>query len=267
MRKYLLTFFVLAGVILFSCQQDVNSIINQAQQCRIASSNYYGGGGVNDSATYFYDVNNKLIKVENMDGYYTYFYSGDRIVKRTYHDNMANDLWYIDSVYYSSGNTISELVRYDYSGQWADTIHNRILFHYQNGKMSNLTYLDYYTLWGVNYVDTMKVNVVWNGANNIDKIVYLDMGQPVDSILYQYDTNPNYFRVVHPNFFLHEPQLQLYTGLEPHFAYYYSANNVINSNMYGSFDYPVDYGLDSTNKITSIDMGGFPYISYKYQCP
>jgi hypothetical protein len=87
-----------------------------------------------------------------------------------------------------------------------------------------------------------------------------------DSSLYQYDANPNYFKLIHPHFFLFDPEFQLQTGFETQLAYFYSKNNVSNINVYGSWDYPVVYGLDSTNKVTRVDMGGFPYLKYDYQC-
>ncbi|MER3498888.1 MAG: hypothetical protein C4308_09790 [Chitinophagaceae bacterium] len=61
-----------------------------------------------------------------------------------------------------------------------------------------------------------------------------------------------------------DPGFELQVGFETHLSYFYSKNNVTNFNVYGTWDYPVVYGLDSSNNVTAVDMGGFPYMAYKY---
>jgi len=71
---------------------------------------------------------------------------------------------------------------------------------------------------------------------------------------------------VHPHFFLFDPEFELHADFEPHLAYFYSKNNVTNFQIYGGSNYPINYGFDSLNHVTSVDMGGFHYFKYKYQC-
>jgi hypothetical protein len=85
-------------------------------------------------------------------------------------------------------------------------------------------------------------------------------------VLYQYDANPNYFKSIHPHFFVLDPQFELQVGFETQLAYFYSTNNVTNFNVYGSWDYPIVYGLDADNNVTSVTMSGFPYMEYNYEC-
>jgi hypothetical protein len=266
-----IAFFVYASALFFllSCQQDVNDIINQAQQCRIQTGYYYGGsGGMNDSANFIYDAAGKLIKLTNRDGYYLYTHNGSQISTRRFLDSFSNDVLFLDSVWYNSNNTISKMTSYDYSGWFMDSVAVTYLFSYQNNKLTDLTRVETYRDWTGSMVsDSFPARFDWDVAgNNIEKLVYYDNTGAYDSIQYQYDANPNYFSVVHPHFFLLDPMFQLHVGLEAHFPYVYSKNNVTNTNIYGSWDNPIDYGHDSTNKVTSVDMGGFEYMKYKYKC-
>jgi hypothetical protein len=251
----------------FSCQQEPADIINQAQQCKITAGMYYGGSGsMNDSANFSYDTQGKLVKWKGFYGQYDYFYNGTNIVSRRYTE--GTDLIYMDSVYYDAGNRITNMVFYDYSGMVADTVHTKIVFKYINNRLDNLLNIEYYDYGAGLMADTIISKMFWNAGGNIEKLVYYDTNnQPFDSILYQYNSDPNYFKVIHPNFFLLDPEFELYAGFEPHLPYFYSTNNVSNSNMYGTFDYPITYGLDSTSKVTSLGMGGFEYFRYRYQCP
>ena len=260
---------VVLCILFASCQQEVGEIINQAQQCRIQTGYYYGGsGGVNDSARFIYDGSGKLVKIANRDGYYLYTYQGDKINTRKFIDSITSEVLFLDSVWYDGSGNISKFVARDYSGWFSDSIAITYLLKYQNSRLTDLDYIESYREWTGNMVsDTFPAKFTWDAAgNNIEKLVYYDSFGAFDSIRYQYDANPNYFKIVHPHFFLLDPMFQLHVGLEAHFGYFYSKNNVVNTNIYGSWDNPITYGHDSTNKLTSVDMAGFDYMKYKYQC-
>jgi hypothetical protein len=268
MRKYLIPGLTLVIVIFVSCQKELAEIQLEINKCRIVMGHYYGGGGMHDSARFIYNEQGRLVRWINMDGRYDYYYSGNNIIARIYTES-SGQLWYTDSARYNPDNTVAEIVFYDHSGTFSpDTLHNKVIFQYQGGKVSNLQSIEYFDAGYGPQTDTTFTTLTWNGAGNIEKIRSVNNGfwMSDDSSLYQYDANPNYFKLIHPHFFLFDPEFQLQTGFETQLAYFYSKNNVSNINVYGSWDYPVVYGLDSTNKVTRVDMGGFPYLKYDYQC-
>jgi hypothetical protein len=268
MRKSGLLLLALPFIII-SCQKEVNEIIAENEPaCRVTMGHYYGGGGMHDSARFTYDASGRLVSWENMDGEYVYTYDGDRIRTRVYREN-SGQVWNIDSVRYNADNTISEIVYYDVSGTYGpDTIHTKVIFFYDGSRVSQTKTVDYYDYGMGPETDTTTSTFTWSATGNIEKIRFVNTGYMTfdDSVLYRYDNNPNYFKAIHPHFFLFDPELQLQTGFETQLAFFYSRNNVSNINVYGTWDYPISYGIDSTNKVTSLDMGGFPYVSYEYEC-
>ena len=268
MRKNL--FFYLAAMVIFftSCQRELPELLMEVQQCNVIIGHYYGGGGMHDSAQFIYNAQEKLVKWINMDGRYDYYYSGNNIIARIYTENIGM-VWNVDSIKYNSDNTISQIVFYDFSGTYGpDTLHNKLVFQYQNNRVSNLQSIEYIDQGFGAETDTTYTTITWNATGTIEKMRFVNNGFWLidDSVSYQYDSHPNYFKLVHPHFFLFDPEFQLQTGFETQLAYFYSKNNVTNINIYGSWDNPIVYGLDSTNKVTSVDMGGFPYLKYNYQC-
>jgi hypothetical protein len=268
MRKYLVSILTLVIVTLISCQKEVDQIRIETDQCHIVMGHYYGGGGMHDSAQFVYNALGKLVKWINMDGLYDYHYGGNNIIARVYTES-SGQLWYVDSVRYNLDNTVAEVVFYDFSGTFSpDTLHNKVIFQYQDGRVTSTRAIEYFDAGFGPETDTTFTTLTWNAAGNIEKMRFVNNGywSVDDSVLYQYDANPNYFKLIHPHFFLFDPEFQLQTGFETQLAYFYSKNNVANINVYGTWDYPVAYGLDSANKVTTVDMGGFPYLKYEYQC-
>ena len=268
MRKIILLPVLIVSIIFLSCQQELPAIITQAQNCKIIKGYYYGGsGGINDSADFIYDGAGKLIKWKGNDGYYDYFYNGGRITARVFHENTGGTVLFIDSALYNAGNNISELIFYDYSGWYGyDSSRSVLTFGYQDNKLNHITNINYFDQGFGIETDTVYTTVSWNSSGNIDKMMFTDYSSNAyDSISYQYNADPNYFKLVHPQFFLFDPGFELHAGFESHLAYFYSSNNVINFIVYG-FNYPVDYGLDSLRHVTSVKMGGFDYMKYNYRC-
>lgn len=268
MKKNLFISLLLINIFFISCQKEIGEIRVAIAQCKIVMGHYYGGGGMHDSARFIYDDAGRLIKWINMDGHYDYYYNGNNIIARRYTEN-GGLLWNVDSISYAADNTVSQIVFYDLSGTYSpDTLHNKIIFQYMGGRVSKLLNIEYFDDGFGPETDTTFTTLTWNAAGNIEKIRFVNNGfwSIDDSVSYQYDANPNYFKLIHPHFFLFDPEFQLQTGFETQLAYFYSKNNVSNINVYGSWDYPVVYGLDSTNKVTKVDMGGFPYLAYKYEC-
>lgn len=265
MQRILYSLIACLTILVISCQAEVDEIREETKNCKIVTGLYYGGGGgLFDSATYRYDAAGKIIRVDTDLGYYTYSYNGDKIVSRKYFEGA--DLWWEDSVYWD-GSNVSQYIQFNYSNSSPEL--SRYKLQYSGGRLSRILYIDMYPDWvnGGMLVDSFPTNVYWNAAGNIEKLIYLDeFGDAVDSIKYSYDNNTNFFKVVHPHFYLFDPIFSLHAGFEPHLAYYYSKNNVIGFTIYDGFNYNVSYGLDSLNQISEIKMDGFDYMKYKYTC-
>jgi hypothetical protein len=268
MRIFFFAISSLTILTLTSCQRELSLIQADVNKCWVATGHYFGGGGMHDSAQFIYNNGGKLVKWINMDGYYDYYYNGNNIIARVYTESNGQ-LWYVDSARYNTDNTIAELVFYDFSGTYTpDTLHSKVIFQYQNGKVTGLKNIEYFDAGFGPQTDTTFSTFTWNASGNVEKIRFVNNGfwTVDDSVLYQYDANPNYFKLIHRDFFLFDPEFQLQTGFATQIAFFYSNNNVSNLNVYGTWDYPVVYGLDSTRKVTTVDMGGFPYLKYEYQC-
>ena len=266
MRKFYLTLLVIS-VILVACQREINEIIEENPTCRIVTGLYYGGSGLNDSVTFSY-TDNKVTRAESDLSYATYTYSGENIRTRLLYDKMMNELMSVDSVLYDGSNRITRLVTWYYPGAlFFDTARFVYDFTYTGNQLSKIFETNtYYPPTGPE-ADTIINLFNSNAAGNIQSLVMTDVdGNVYDSIWYNYNTHPNYFKMVHPYFFLFDPFFQLHAGFTPHLPYFYSTNNVSNFIYYPGFDYDINYALDSLNKVTGVSMNGDQYMEYKYQC-
>src|SRR5688572_15659401 len=176
MKKFVFPVIVIC-ILVAACQQDINNVINQAQQCHIQTGYYFGGsGGLNDSANFIYDNAGNLVRINNQDGHYLYTYQGNRIHTRRFIDSMTSDILFLDSVWYDASGNISKFVNRDYSGWFTDTTTFTYLMQYQNNRLTDLDYIESYRDWsGMMVSDTFPAKFTWDAAgNNIEKMVYYD---------------------------------------------------------------------------------------------
>ncbi|HEY6062543.1 MAG TPA: hypothetical protein VIV35_02980 [Chitinophagaceae bacterium] len=266
MRKLSASLLVIfTTLLLTSCQQEVGQIIEQASHCKIDKGYYYGGsGGINDSVIFTY-TNGKLSRAEGNDEYVLYSYNGDNISIRKFYEKPGNIFYSVDSIAYDNSNRITRLTSWEYPSSFGfDTVNLVYIFTYQGAILNKVEETEIIPNTSSSITNYLFTN---NAAGNTERIQIADEFNNVyDSISYSYNTNPNYFKIVHPHFFLFDPFFQLHVGLVPHFPYFYSRNNVIKYTIYGNVDYNIVYGLDSLSNVTSVDMGGFEYMKYKYSC-
>lgn len=265
MRKSFLMVVVCITMMLMSCQPDQTNPVD-IQHCKVVTGYYYGGsGGINDSVAFTY-TGNKLTRAEGNDEYVLFFYTGDNIISRRFYEKPGDLFEGVDSVEYDGSNKITRFTSWEYPSSFNfDSVRAVYNFSYSGNQINNITETDIY-MDGTTDVTHYAFSV--NGSGNYDKILIADQDNIIyDSIMYTYDANPNYFKLAHPHFFLFEPFFQLHVGLVPHLPYFYSQNNVIKYTIYSNVDYNIVYGLDSLHNVTSLDMGGFEYMKYKYSCP
>lgn len=267
MRNLLLSLFFL-GLLFFSCQQELDDLIPEIQQrCRIVTAHYYGGSGITNDSTQFIYEGNRISRAETSDGHVSYTYTGDNITGRKFYLDPGNQLYAIDTIRYDVTNRITQMISWHMDDPWYyDTTKVVLNFQYNNGKIERVTeIISIFSPFGLE-VDT-AINIFHtNAAGNIDKMWIADNQGIYDSITYTFNSHPNYFSVMHPHFFIFDPDFQLHAGLTPHFAYFYSKNNVVSFIIYDNWEYNITYGLDSLNNVTSIDMSGDEYMKYRYQC-
>lgn len=269
MKKiYTLCILISFTLLYFSCQKEISWTNPEETPCRIITGYYYGGsGGLNDSVVFTYTGDN-VTRAENRDYYVLYYYTGNNITVRKTYEKPGNILVYLDTVSYDNSNRITRLINWEYPGMSnPDTTKYIYDFNYQGGAISKVVET---TIIPNYYSDTANWLFTSDAAGNIKKVDLTNYDQTMvwDSIKYNYNADPNYFKVVHPHFFLFDPFFELHVGLVPHFAYFYSHNNVSSFDYYGNVNYAITYRLDSlNNNVTSVDMGGFEYMKYKYECP
>lgn len=265
MKKFLLPATLAAFVMMaVSCQRDLAELTQEIAKCKIVMGYYYGGsGGLNDSANFIYGPDSKLTKVDAKFEYVQFFYSGDNITSRKWFNKLSNELMYVDTIQYS-GNNISRIIGHDYGTYTYDSVDFHYVFDYQGDKLVRLRYFEPANPY---MTDTLATVVTTNAAGNIEKLVWLDeLNQPYDSIVYQFDANPNYFKKVHPHFILFEPFFELHAGFEAHLAYFYSTNNVKGFTIYSNWNYQISYDVDSATNVSGVKMDGMDYMRYKYTC-
>jgi hypothetical protein len=268
MKKILLYSFI-AAAIFISCQKDflLDPIVNTplpTDSCRIQTSYFYGGGGVDDSANYIYEAG-RLVRVEGESARVLYGYSGNRLVSMHFYEWPDNVLYRIDSFHYLNDSMISRLVSHDYDMyNHNDTVHAVVDFTYNGTKLMEMNTI--YGYEGYSETDTSISEFRWTG-DNVSSILLKSNVWADDSIYYQYDTNPNYFQNVSKNFLFADPFFQLHVGLDPHLPYFISKNNVTQFTIYTDVDYPILYEVDSLNRPILVSQSTFPYMGYKYECP
>jgi hypothetical protein len=272
LKKLLMRIFVtllLSALMLSSCQQEPDEIIPIIQStCKITTGLYYGGSGmINDSASFTY-LNDKLSKLEGQDTYVLYNYTGAEITSRKFIEKFDNSLSRTDTIQYDGSKNLTKFTTWYFQDNFnPDTSRVIYTYQYQAGKLK--TIIEATTLFGSSgiYEDTVINQFTWDAAGNISKLVYSDAGyQPFDSITYTYNSNTNYLKVIHPHFYLFDPFFEIHVGLMAHLSYFYSKNNVTAFHIYGGVDYQVNYGLDSTNKVTAVRLDNDEYMQYRYQC-
>jgi hypothetical protein len=252
-------------MVFYACQKEIGPYPETpTTACHIDMGYYYGGsGGINDSVAFTY-TGNRVTRAEGRDDIVTYRYDGENIIGRSFYEKPGMVFWSVDSISYDAANRVSRIVNWSYPSSYTyDTTREEFRFYYVGNKLSLVK--EYSEI--VNYyIDSAFYTFYPDAAGNLQKFTIGDGTVVYDSVLYQFDNNPNYFRMAHPHFYLFDPFFELQVGLISHMPYFYSTNNVTNFNVYGSFDYPIVYGLDSLQNVTSLDMGGFEYIKYRYSC-
>ena len=250
---------------LISCQKDVSDPVDPVTKCRITTSYYYGGSGmINDSAVYTYGPDQKLNRVESEFEYVIYTYTGDKITMRQYYDKSMNELVRADTIAYS-GNNISSIRSFEFYSNWGiDSLYTQAYFTWQGTRLEKIIYIE---LAPASYNTYTTTRVSTNAAGNIEKMVFFDeFDFPLDSVTYNHDAQPNYFKAYDPHFFLVDPFFQMYAGFEPNFALFYSTNNVNKFTIYGMDDYQITYDLDSSTNVSGLKLDGADYMRYKYSC-
>lgn len=265
---------VLAFVIisLLGCQKDFDltfdptnppdSTIN-ADTCRITRSWYYGGGGINDSADYVY-VNNRLVRVLANFARVEYTYDSNRVKTMRFYEDGGAGLYKIDSMVYAN-NKLVKLYETDYDLFFqSDTINSILHFTYSGNTLTQELREDRYQSFP-NMVDSTVYEFIYTN-NNVSRMNINDVdGNILDSISYVYNNDLNYFGNVSAYFYMADPFFQIHVGFEPHLPYFISKNSLVGFRV-SDIDYNVQYTLDSARRPLTVNLDGFPYMAYRYNC-
>lgn len=269
--------FVFAVIVFCACQKELERpgtdpaivgpppAVIPGDSCRIATGYYYGGsGGINDTANFNY-VSGKLVSVIGQNADVLYAYDGDRLLSMAYYEKPGNLLYRIDSFAFANDSLLSTMRSHDYDMyNHMDTSHAVLSFIYDGALLREVRTFTGYE--GIPDQDTTVSEFRWEN-DNVKSILTRDTYWADDSIYYDYDNVPNYFRASSRYFFMADPFFQIHVGFDPHLPYFISKNNVTNFRYYSTIDYPVTYQVDSLNHPLLVSQGGFEYMGYRWECP
>lgn len=270
--KSILPCLIFFCISLISCQKDFtidedptnpsDSTIN-ADTCRITRAWYYGGGGINDSADFIY-VNNRLMKVEGNFAEVIYTYESNRIKTMKFYEQPGLRLYKTDSMIYAN-NQLVKLYESDYDMyNQMDTIHSILHFTYAGNTLTQELREDWYEGFPTQ-VDSTVYRFIYTN-NNVSRMDITDVdGNIWDSITYVYNNDLNYFGNVSAYFYMADPFFQIHVGFEPHLPYFISKNSLVGFNTSG-IDYNVEYTTDASHRPLTVNLDGFEYMAYRYNC-
>lgn len=257
-----LLFFSISLFLISACQKEPSADTPPEIKCQIDKTYYFNLlGTIADSLLYTY-TGNKLTKISNADGYYTFEYSNDKITKRNYYETGFPGLAGYDIATYNIDGTLATIKSYlDYTGQLSQ--YSQYDFSYTNGKLIKFDSKEYD--YDTNQLELYESTTYSYMGNNITKAILTDYsisGGDVDTYDYSYDSNENYFAknnaLLTDLFFFEDPDGSMLPLL-------ISSNNVINAND-GYDDYPVSYKLDSKNNLYEFYTDGRLDSRYLYNC-
>ncbi len=270
--RILLPCLIFFCISLISCQKDfaidedptnpADSTIN-TDTCRITRAWYYGGGGINDSADFVY-ANNRLIRVVGSFGRVEYTYDANRIKTMRFYEDGGMGLYKIDSMVYLDNKLVKiHGTDYDLFFQ-TDTILSILHFTYSGNTLTKELREDWYQDFP-GQIDSTVYRFTYSN-NNVSRMDITDVdGNIWDSITYVYNNDLNYFGNVSAYFYMADPFFQIHVGFEPHLAYFISRNSLVGFNTAG-IDYEVEYTTDSSHRPLTVNLDGFEYMAYRYNC-
>lgn len=270
--KLALPLFFFFCISLISCQKEFDieedptnppdSTI-AADTCRITRSWYYGGGGINDSADYVY-VNNRLVRVVGSMGRVEYTYDSNRVKTMKFYEDGGMGLYKTDSMIYAN-NKLVKMYETDYDLFFqSDTIHSILHFTYAGNTLTQELREDWYEGFP-NMIDSTVYEFIYSN-NNVSRMNINDVdGNILDSITYIYNNDLNYFGNVSAYFYMADPFFQIHVGFEPHLPYFISRNSLVGFTV-SDIDYEVEYTLDSARRPLTVNLDGFEYMAYRYNC-
>jgi hypothetical protein len=197
----------------------------------------------------------------------TYQYNGSNIWSRTYFDKLANSNAFIDTAEYDASNRLKKLTQWLYPGAFTgETMKIVYLFTYNGNAIEQVTTINQNTASAAT-PDTLYNFFRTDASGNTENIVTVDKaGNVYDSVHFVYDSNPNYFKKMHPNYFMFDVNFPLQGSYLHHLPYFFSTNNVTEFSYHANTTYQVSYQLDSLKNLTQVSVNGAPYATYRYEC-
>jgi len=247
--KTIYTLIGLSGcLIIYACQKEVKGDVTTtpppAPSCKPVTAFYYANNAIYDSASFIYN-GTKVMRAESDIKSITYTYAGSNITSLTYFDKLAKAVSFVDSTDYDANNRITRLRVWFYPGRFsAVNDQYTYLFSYKGNNIDKINAI-HQGESNASSGDSLTNIFNVDAAGNTQSIVTIDrQGNVYDSVHYSYDSNPNYFKKMNPNFFIFDANFQMQGRYLHHLPYATSTNNVTNFSYYGNTVYNVNYQLD-----------------------
>ena len=254
-------------IFLFSCQKETDETTSRTTgNCKVEKQYIYDdGGAIYDSAFYTYNGNN-ITKVENSDGYITFEYSNDKIIKRNVFLPGTTILDAYDVVTYNADGTIEKIEQYD-SFTGAMEKDGELIFTYTSGKLTNLKIWEDYGSGTLELTTEFIYKYTGSNATQVvAKYFFQGNAGETHTLNLQFDSMPNYLRKQSPQFLLTDLFQFEFDGLW--LITFTSENNVIKIKDANnpSDDILLSYTPDSNGNLSTLAIDGTIGLRYSYEC-
>jgi hypothetical protein len=265
---------LLATVLFAACnkedQEEKDEEPNTGTVCRPSTVYLYGisnSGDFIDTLLYTY-ADAGVAKVTGPDYYFTFDYSGGRIVRRNYFEKSngtAMEQETYETITYNSDGTIAKVESYylDSNSPELDYLYE---FTYSSGKLTKHTFTWYLDGVPSGYTDTHFYTYTGNNITR-DSVVQSDpYGTDTELYYYTYDTAENHFSKSGTNALFHSAiAMDMDGGMLP---FFFSANNVIKFREAPDDDEThFSYTTDAKGNLTMMKLDDMPGVVWKYECP
>ena len=171
-----------------SCQPEPDDNILKQPVCNVIKLFIYDNGNVDDSATYTY-TNNQVSRIKSPKEDIVFEYANNKVIKRTMFDALGSPYAY-DAFIYNTDGTLKTLDLFMSNGAGFDKW-GFYEFSYSAGKLS--TVKEKYDVFSNGVFTEFSEYVFRYNGDNIDRcIINYKTNPDSDTLIYHYDTKPNY---------------------------------------------------------------------------
>lgn len=261
MRRFstLCPLVVFIALLFSSCQKEPSAGKPSGKGCQLTKAYYFDDSGGTDSLVHTY-MDDKLTKIANADGYYTFQYTGNKITRRNHFETGYPDQTGYDLITYNADGSLAAInTYYDYGGQ---VIHYlQYNFIYTDAQLVKFEVKEYDFI-----TDKLELSssaeYTYTGNNiTLCKTTDHSMGT-TDTYTYDHDDNPNSYAKNNPILV----DLAFIDGIEGAMLPFALSRNNIKTVYYDGDADLITYKLDGQGNLYELYFYGELAARYFYDC-